>query len=47
MHVVVQVAVLPAIDGDHDTLYPVMVVPPSLVGTLKNTRAFPRVFVTV
>jgi hypothetical protein len=47
MHVVVQVAVLPAIDGSHDTLYPVMVEPPLLVGALKNTRAFPPVFVTV
>jgi hypothetical protein len=47
MHVVEQVAVLPAIDGSHDTLYPVMVEPPLLVGALKNTRAFPPVFVTV
>ena len=47
MHVVVQVAVLPAIDGNHDTLYPVMVEPPLLVGALKNTSTFPPVFVTV
>ena len=47
MHVDVQVAVLPAIDGDHDTLYPVMVEPPLLDGAVKNTKAFPWVFVTV